>query len=98
DDGAKVTAVLRRTSQQTPRPFPVNLAGRTDEGLVYLALDLAGPSAVDQLSAQEAKVWFHLAADAYVPASFSQPSAVVINNVMSTVNVLQAALVAQPDL
>jgi NDP-hexose 4,6-dehydratase len=98
DDGAKVTAVVRRTSQQTPRPLPVNLAGRTDEGLAYLALDLAGPSAVDQLNAQDAKMWFHLAADAYVPASFSQPSAVVTNNVMSTVNLLQAALVAQPDL
>lgn len=98
DDGAKVTAVVRRTSQQSPCPSPVNLASRTDEGLTYLALDLAGPSAVDQLSAQDAKVWFHLAADAYVPASFSQPSAVVTNNVMSTVNLLQAALARQPDL
>jgi NDP-hexose 4,6-dehydratase len=98
DNGAKVTAVVRRTSQQSPWPSPVNLAKRTDEGLAYLAFDLAGPSAVDQLSAQDAKVWFHLAADAYVPASFSQPSAVVTNNVMSTVNLLQAALARQPDL
>src|SRR5918992_2003151 len=99
DDGARVTAVVRRTSVQVPHPVAENLAARAgDDRLDVAAVDLAGPSATEFMSAQQAPVWIHLAADAYVPASLTEPSAVIRNNVMSTVNVLDAAVRRGPTL
>ncbi|MEE1831701.1 dTDP-glucose 4,6-dehydratase [Streptomyces sp. SP17KL33] len=96
--GAEVTAVVRRVSaaQVTNRlrnlpPSAVNSLHR----LVHL--DLAGPSAVPVLSGIEAATWFHLAADAYVPASLDQPASVVQTNVASTLNVLEAARLNGPE-
>ncbi|MGC4761777.1 dTDP-glucose 4,6-dehydratase [Micromonospora sp. DT46] len=90
--GARVTAVVRRTSRSQVTNTFRNLSPATVRQLDrVLHVDLAGPSAVAELTACEAEVWFHLAADAYVPASFNQPAAVVAANVMSTLNVLDAA-------
>ncbi len=98
DLGVDVTASVRRTSDQLPRPHARNLSGRSGPRLTYLPVDLAGASSVEVLSAQRAAVWVHLAADAYVPASFVQPGSVVHNNVMSTVHVLDAARRRGPEL
>jgi nucleoside-diphosphate-sugar epimerase len=99
DDEVQVTAIVRRTSTQSPQPAAENLAGRVGQkGLTVAAVDLAGPAATDFLSQQDARIWIHLAADAYVPASFTEPSAVIRNNVVSTVSVLDAAVRRQPEL
>ncbi|MCT1549636.1 NAD-dependent epimerase/dehydratase family protein [Brevibacterium casei] len=93
DRGHEVTAVVRRTARnQIDRTF-VNLAPTVVTQLKdLLFVDLAGPDAVTVLAASQAQTWFHLAADAYVPASFDQPNSVVRTNVDSTMNVLTAAM------
>jgi nucleoside-diphosphate-sugar epimerase len=96
--GARVVAVVRRTSRsQVTRRFR-NLSPQAVEGLAALIqLDLADPSATATLTAVRADTWFHLAADAHVPASLDQPASVIHTNVLSTVNVLEAARVAGPE-
>jgi NDP-hexose 4,6-dehydratase len=95
--GHEVTAVVRRTSRnQASFDLPNLRAVTDDKHLSVLTVDLAGPSAVEVLADRRETVWMHLAADAYVPASFTQASSVVLNNVMTTVNVLEAARRAEP--
>ncbi|MCK7624502.1 GDP-mannose 4,6-dehydratase [Streptomyces sp. RS10V-4] len=95
--GARVTAVVRRVSAGQVTNRLRNLPAAAVDALERVVhVDLAGPSAVDVLSRVEADTWFHLAADAYVPASLDQPADVVRTNVMSTLNVLQAAQARQP--
>ncbi|MFC5286631.1 NAD-dependent epimerase/dehydratase family protein [Actinokineospora guangxiensis] len=96
--GERVVAVVRRTSRsQATRRFR-NLEPATVERLAGLVhVDLAGPDAVSALVAADADVWFHLAADAYVPASLDQPASVSLANVASTVAVLEAARAARPE-
>ncbi|MFR9773957.1 NAD-dependent epimerase/dehydratase family protein [Nocardia sp. SC052] len=97
DDGYHVIATVRRTSRsQIDRRFTNLTAERVEELGELLCIDLAGPDAIDTLARVEADVWFHLAADAYVPASFGQPRSVVATNIASTANVLEAARIAAP--
>ncbi|WP_030559529.1 NAD-dependent epimerase/dehydratase family protein [Streptomyces aureocirculatus] len=97
DRGARVTAVVRRTSRSQVTARFRNLTERTVGGLdALLHVDLAGPDAVAALTACGAHTWFHLAADAYVPASLTQPATVVQTNIASTLNVLEAARAAGP--
>ncbi|MFB8235460.1 NAD-dependent epimerase/dehydratase family protein [Kitasatospora purpeofusca] len=96
--GAEVTAVVRRVSHTQVTNGFRNLPGAAARRLAgVLHLDLAGASAIQVLSRVEADVWFHLAADAYVPASLHQPAAVVQTNVTSTLNVLEAAMIRRPE-
>jgi len=90
--GCEVTAVVRRTSRsQVTHDFP-NLAHCIDnKQLTIVSVDLAGASAESVLSDLTVETWMHLAADAYVSASLTQPASVVENNVRSTVAVLEAA-------
>lgn len=96
--GATVIACVRRVSRsQILHDYP-NLRTCIRHPLLQVSpIDLAGPSSVRCLTQLEAEIWFHLAADAYVPASFVQQEAVILNNVMSTVNVLEAARQVRPD-
>ncbi|QKW48228.1 NAD-dependent epimerase/dehydratase family protein [Streptomyces buecherae] len=97
DRGALVTAVVRRTSRAQVTARFRNLSQRTVSALhALLHLDLAGPDATPVLASSGALTWFHLAADAYVPASLSQPSTVVQTNITSTLHVLEAARAAGP--
>jgi NDP-hexose 4,6-dehydratase len=99
DEDVQVSAIVRRTSTQVPQPTAENLAGRLGNNrLTVGAVDLAGPSATEFLSAQSARIWVHLAADAYVPVSLEEPSTVIRNNVVATVSLLDAAVRSQPDL
>ncbi|KOG58325.1 NAD-dependent epimerase/dehydratase family protein [Streptomyces varsoviensis] len=95
--GARVLAVVRRTSRsQVTRRFH-NLSPQAVGKLrTLIQTDLADPSAIAELAAVQADTWFHLAADAYVPASLTQPSSVIRTNITSTVNVLEAARIAKP--
>lgn len=95
--GAAVVAIVRRASRsQVTHDFTNLRAVVGHPRLSIITVDLAGPSALPCLMRLECDVWFHLAADAYVPASFSQPGAVVHNNVTSTLNVLEAATALKP--
>lgn len=92
--GHPVTAFVRRTSHtEADAPQYIrNLSGCIGHPrLTVAAVDLAGPSAVSVLANQPAQIWYHLAADACVAMSLTQPEAVVQNNVLSTTNVLEAA-------
>ena len=92
--GHNVTAFVRRTSRsEADAPQHIrNLSGCVGHPrLTVAAVDLAGPSAVSVLTSQPARIWYHLAADACVAMSLTQPEAVVQNNVLSTSNVLEAA-------
>lgn len=94
-DGARVTAVVRRTSRSQVTNLLRNLDRENVGALEKLIhVDMASPDAVRELAASDAEIWFHLAADAYVPASLDQPSTVVATNIASTQNVLEAARLA----
>lgn len=96
--GSQVVAVVRRTSRSQITNRFQNLSATTVRALHGLIhLDLAGPGVTNELATAEADTWFHLAADAYVPASLHQPAAVVSANIDSTVNVLEAARVLRPE-
>ncbi|HVM33938.1 MAG TPA: GDP-mannose 4,6-dehydratase [Actinomycetota bacterium] len=96
--GVRVTAVVRRTSRSQILNDQPNLSSAVDNPrLVVLPVDVAGPSAVDVLASVDSDVWLHLAADAFVPASIEQPASVVLNNVTSTLNVLEAARRGPPQ-
>lgn len=96
--GSRVTAVVRRTSRSQVdlrfRNLGPDTVARLDK---VVHLDLAGPGAAEVLAELRAEVWFHLAADAYVPASLTQPEAVFHANTAATMNVLVAARRARPD-
>jgi nucleoside-diphosphate-sugar epimerase len=92
--GHDVTAFVRRTSytEADAPQYIRNLSGCIGHPrLTVAAVDLAGPSAISALADQPARIWYHLAADACVAMSLTQPEAVVQNNVLSTSNVLEAA-------
>jgi dTDP-glucose 4,6-dehydratase len=96
-DDRRVTAVVRRTSRDQILLGHPNLQAVIEHPrLRVVAVDLAGPAAMAALAEIGADVWMHLAADAYVPASLEQPAAVVTDNVVSTLNVLEAARRAEP--
>lgn len=95
--GARVLAVVRRSSRSQVTLRFNNLSPRAVGNLrTLIQTDLADSSAIATLAAVQADTWFHLAADAHVPASLNHPSAVIHTNVVSTVNVLEAARVARP--
>lgn len=87
--GARVGAAVRRTSRSTIRGHLRNLAAVSDRLELVVHADLAE---VDwYLAAQR---WqpthvLHLAADAYVPASFTAPREVLRANALATLNVLE---------
>lgn len=89
--GVSVTAIVRRTSRRQVTHRFDNLATAGRDSLKVVDADLTGISTQFLLGEQEADFWFHLAADAYVPASFSQPAEVCLTNIISTLNVLEAA-------
>jgi nucleoside-diphosphate-sugar epimerase len=91
-EGHDVVAVVRRTSRSQVTNRFRNLTAETVRKLAGLVhVDLAGPDAQAALAGLGASTWFHLAADAYVPASLHQSASVVQMNISSTLNVLEAA-------
>ncbi|PFJ17145.1 hypothetical protein COD67_07650 [Bacillus cereus] len=97
EKGAEVTAVVRRVSRTQITHDFTNLAKVKNHPLLKIVpLDLAGASALLVLAKLEGEYWFHMAADAYVPASFTQPSSVVMNNIASTTNVLETINMLKP--
>lgn len=87
--GATLAVVVRRTSRSAIPAHLRNLLAVTDRLDLVLHADLAE---VDWYSAMQR--WspshvFHLAADAYVPASFTAPREVFRANVAATLNVLE---------
>lgn len=96
--GSRVVAVVRRSSRSQVDMRFKNLSPHTVERLHgVVQVDLAGPAAVEAIAGARGDVVFHLAADAYVPASFVQAAAVVQTNVISTLNVLEAARMSPPE-
>lgn len=90
--GASVDAFVRYDSRACLGARHLsNLSGSAGALGEVLWGDLAAPDAADAIVAREPQVIFHLAADAWVPRSFTSPRDVVTSNVASTLNVLHAA-------
>jgi dTDP-glucose 4,6-dehydratase len=89
-DGHEVVAAVRPTSVVGTSELRLrNLARERLAGVI--AVDVAGPDATARF-AEVAPQWvFHLAAEAYVERSFTQPGEVLRTNLGGTMNVLQLA-------
>ena len=97
--GAQVTAIVRRASgTQITHQFHNLQSCLHHPMLTIKTVDLTGPDALECLLRTDAPIWFHLAADAYVPASLTQPTEVVHTNVMSTMIILEAARKKQTEI
>lgn len=91
-DGHRVTAVVRPTSVTgTTGVVLRNLAAVRDALAGVLAIDVAGADAVDRMAEVEPELVFHLAAEAYVERSFTQPHEVLRTNLGGTMNALALA-------
>jgi len=91
-DGHRVTVVVRPSSVTGTATVALrNLAGVRDALEDVVAIDVAGTDAVDRMAAAEPELVFHLAAEAYVERSFTQPSEVLRTNLGGTMNVLALA-------
>jgi len=91
-DGHEVTAAVRPTSVVGTSELRLrNLAAVRERLAGVIAVDIAGPDAALRL-AESAPQWvFHLAAEAYVERSFTQPGEVLRTNLGGTMTVLQLA-------
>lgn len=92
DDGHEVAAVVRGTSVVGTSELRLrNLAPVRGRLAAVLAMDIAGGDATARM-AEFAPQWvFHLAAEAWVERSFTQPSEVLRTNLGGTMAVLQLA-------
>jgi len=88
--GAEVTAFVRYTSRASLGVGESGLAPFVPSLRAVVAGDLAAPGAVDQLAGLDVDLVFHLAADAWVTRSLTAPVDVFVNNVQSTLHVLEA--------
>ena len=91
-DGHEVTAVVRATSVVGTTELRLrNLGAVRDRLAGVIAVDVAGSDACARM-AESAPQWvFHLAAEAWVERSFTQPAEVLRTNLGGTMNVLALA-------
>jgi len=88
--GALVTVFVRGTSTSgTPRRGLKNIAHIADKVQV-IAGNIASQDSIDLIAKAKPEIIFHLAAEAYVPKSFTQPLDVFAVNLNGTLNVLEA--------
>jgi dTDP-glucose 4,6-dehydratase len=91
-DGHEVTAVVRATSVVGTSELRLrNLAHVRDRLRGVIAVDIAGPDATARLAESDPQWVFHLAAEAFVERSFTQPGEVLRTNLGGTMTVLQLA-------
>jgi NDP-hexose 4,6-dehydratase len=97
-DGHQVTALVRPSSTVGTSELRLrNLAHVRERLAAVVACDIAGPDACMRMAAAAPELVFHLAADAWVERSFTQPREVLRTNLDGTMNVLQLAR-EQPEV
>jgi NDP-hexose 4,6-dehydratase len=90
---ALVSALVRGTSITGSRENPLkNLAAIRDDLQEIIAVNVASPDSISLVANAAPEVIFHLAADAYVPSSFTRPFEVTATNVYGTLNILHGAM------
>src|SRR3989344_5967656 len=87
--GALVTVFVRGTSTSGTRRGLKNIAHIADKVKV-IAGNIASQDSIDLIAKDKPEIIFHLAAEAYVPKSFTQPLDVFAVNLNGTLNVLEA--------
>jgi dTDP-glucose 4,6-dehydratase len=88
-DGHRVVALVRACSTTGTATLRLrNLAHVASALEGVIAVDIAGADAVDRMADAEPDVVFHLAAEAYVERSFTQPHDVLRTNLGGTMNAL----------
>ena len=87
--GALVTVFVRGTSTSGTRRGLKNIAHIADKVKV-IAGNIASQDSIDLIAKAKPEIIFHLAAEAYVPKSFTQPLDVFAVNLNGTLNVLEA--------
>ncbi|OGD63329.1 hypothetical protein A2160_02485 [Candidatus Beckwithbacteria bacterium RBG_13_42_9] len=95
--GAKVSIYVRSNFTNGLETYVLRkLPTKTKNNLrqIYSG-DLAAADALSLIKADRPEIIFHLAAHAYVPFSFDHPYEVIQTNIMSTLNVFQAAMIAK---
>lgn len=91
-DGHRVTALVRPSSVTGTSTLRLrNLAHVVGYLEAVIAVDVAGADAIDRMAEAEPQVVFHLAAEAFVERSFTQPHDVLRTNLGGTMNVLALA-------
>ncbi|HET6585408.1 MAG TPA: NAD-dependent epimerase/dehydratase family protein [Nannocystaceae bacterium] len=91
-DGHRVTALVRPSSITGTSTCRLRNLAHLREALAgVVAVDVAGSDAVDRMAEIEPEVVFHLAADAFVERSFTQPNEVLRTNLGGTMNALALA-------
>ncbi len=90
--GHRVIALVRASSVAGTSTLQLrNLAHVVEQLDRVIAVDVAGADAIDRMADAEPEVVFHLAAEAYVERSFTQPHEVLRTNLGGTMNVLALA-------
>jgi nucleoside-diphosphate-sugar epimerase len=90
---ASVSVLVRGTSISGSRQNPLkNLSAVRDDLQEIIAVNVASPDTISLVANAAPEVIFHLAADAYVPSSFTRPLEVTATNVYGTLNILHAAM------
>ena len=87
--GADVTVFVRGTSASGTRRGLKNIAHLKSKVRV-IAGNIASQDSIDLIAKDKPEIIFHLAAEAYVPKSFTQPLDVFAVNLNGTLNVLEA--------
>ncbi len=96
--GAKVSVYVRGTSVcGTSKVELRNLEPIKDKLEEIIAGDIGSLDSVELVKKNNPQIIFHLAANAYVPSSFSHPIEVMQTNLVGTLNMLHAAM-ELPDI
>ncbi|MBU1032340.1 GDP-mannose 4,6-dehydratase, partial [Patescibacteria group bacterium] len=91
DLGAKVTAFVRGTSVTGTHQYELKNISHLTSKIDILAANIASKDTIQLIKEIQPDIILHLAAEAYVPKSFSQPLEVFSVNLDGTLNVLEAA-------
>ena len=89
--GAKVTAFVRGTSITGTHAITLKNISHLKGKIEIIAGNIASSDTVELIKNAKPDIILHLAAEAYVPKSFTQPLEVYAVNLDGTLNVLEAA-------
>ena len=90
--GAEVIAFVRWSALITPHNIRLKNISHLKDKVKIISGDIGSYDIIETIRKEKPEVIFHLAAEAYVNKSFTQPREVIDANVTGTLNVLHACL------
>jgi NDP-hexose 4,6-dehydratase len=90
--GSDITVFVRGSVLTTGHEITLKNLNNHKDKINIISGDIASYDIVEQIRKDKPEIIFHLAAEAYVNKSFTQPREVIDANVTGTVNILQACL------